>query len=90
VEVDRRTLPAGPNTFQVLIEPVSALQNVSVTVVIGDKTTSAVAKLEPVRKVLVYVLPHSHHDLGYTDIQANIEEKQMRNITLEPRGAMGR
>ena len=81
-EADRRTVSAGPNTFQVLTAPVSAPQDVTVTVAIGDATTSAVVKLVPVRKVLVYVLPHSHHDLGYTDIQANIEEKQMRNISL--------
>jgi alpha-mannosidase len=37
--------------------------------------------LTPVRKVQVYILPHSHHDLGYTDLQANIEEKQMLNIS---------
>lgn len=81
-EADRRTVSAGPNTFQVLTAPVSAPQDVNVTVTIGDATTSAVVKLKPVRKVLVYILPHSHHDLGYTDIQANIEEKQMHNITL--------
>ena len=31
--------------------------------------------------MLIYALPHSHHDLGYTDLQANVEEKQIRNIT---------
>jgi len=31
----------------------------------------------PVRKVQEYVLPRSHDDLGYTDLQANVEEKQM-------------
>lgn len=82
VEVDRRTLSAGPNTFQVFSEPVSAPQDVKVTVAIGDVTNSTVVKFLPVRKVLVYMLPHSHHDLGYTDIQANIEEKQMHNITM--------
>jgi alpha-mannosidase len=30
--------------------------------------------------MLIYALPHSHHDLGYTDLQANVEEKQIRNI----------
>ena len=49
---------------------------------VGDKTVSALVKLQPVRKVLVYILPHSHHDLGYTDLQSKIEEKQMHNITL--------
>ena len=81
-EADRRTVSAGSSTFQVLTAPVSAPQDVNVTVAIGEARTSAVVKLVPVRKVLIYVLPHSHHDLGYTDIQANIEEKQMRNISL--------
>jgi hypothetical protein len=81
-EVDRRQLAAGPNTFQVFAEPVNAPQDVKVTVAIGDSTTSGVVQLQPVRKVLVYILPHSHHDLGYTDIQSHIEEKQMQNITL--------
>jgi hypothetical protein len=61
---------------------VNAPQDVTVTVAIGDSATSAVVQLQPVRKVLVYILPHSHHDLGYTDIQSHIEEKQMQNITL--------
>jgi alpha-mannosidase len=26
-------------------------------------------------------LPHSHHDLGYTDLQKDVEEKQMANIS---------
>ena len=82
VEADKRTLSEGQNTFQVLTEPVSAPQDVSVTVAVGDKADSAIVKLQPVRKVLVYILPHSHHDLGYTDLQSKIEEKQMHNITL--------
>jgi alpha-mannosidase len=81
-EVDRRTLSAGLNTFQVFAAPVSSPQDVNVSIAIGDITASAVVKLQPVRKVLIYMLPHSHHDLGYTDIQANIEEKQMNNISL--------
>ncbi|HEV2487663.1 MAG TPA: glycosyl hydrolase-related protein [Terracidiphilus sp.] len=80
-EVDRRTLSAGSNTFQVFTNPVGTPQDVSVTVAVGDRVVSAGVKLDPVRKILVYVLPHSHHDLGYTDLQANIEEKQMNNIT---------
>ena len=43
--------------------------------------TSRVVNLQPVRKVKVYILPHSHHDLGYTDLQADVEIKQMDNIT---------
>lgn len=82
VEVDRRTLSAGQHAFQVLITPVTEARDGSVTVKVGESTSSAVVRLQPVRKVLVYVLPHSHHDLGYTDLQADVEEKQMKNITL--------
>ena len=81
-EADKRTLSAGLNTFQILVEPVSMPQDLNVSVAIGDATSSSVVKVLPVRKVLVYILPHSHHDLGYTDIQSKIEEKQMHNITL--------
>ena len=81
-EIDRRTLAAGQHTFNVLIDAVTEARDGSVAVKVGENTNSTVVKLQPVRKMLVYVLPHSHHDLGYTDLQANVEEKQMQNITL--------
>jgi len=81
-EVDRRTLPAGNQVFTVFAPPVTAPQRTKVECVIDGKPIAATIELKPVRKVLVYILPHSHHDLGYTDLQANVEEKQMRNITL--------
>jgi len=34
-----------------------------------------VAAMEPVRKWVVYLLPHSHVDIGYTDIQPAVERK---------------
>jgi hypothetical protein len=49
---------------------------------VDRKQIAATITLKPTRKVLVYILPHSHHDLGYTDLQVNVEEKQMRNIAL--------
>jgi alpha-mannosidase len=82
VEIDRRTVGAGRQTFQVLIAPVVEAWDGAVSVMVGESLSSTTVKLEPVRKVLVYVLPHSHHDLGYTDLQADVEEKQMQNITL--------
>jgi alpha-mannosidase len=81
-EVDRRSLPAGNQVFKVFAPAVTALQRINVECLIDGKPIAATIELKPVRKVLVYILPHSHHDLGYTDLQANVEEKQMRNITL--------
>ena len=34
--------------------------------------------LDPVREWVVYLLPHSHVDIGYTDIQTKIEENHWR------------
>lgn len=82
VEVDRRQLNEGVNAFPVFTAPVDRAQDVTVAVVVGDRPTSAVVTLTPVRKITIYILPHSHHDLGYTDIQSHIEEKQMNNIAL--------
>jgi alpha-mannosidase len=36
--------------------------------------------VKPVRKTLVYILPHSHTDIGYTEIQTAVEDKQINNL----------
>ncbi|MBI5380796.1 MAG: hypothetical protein HZA31_02735 [Opitutae bacterium] len=32
------------------------------------------------RELTIYIVPHSHVDIGYTEIQTDIEEKQVNNI----------
>jgi len=81
-EADRRVLPADNQVFRILVPSVTAPQRTEAVCEIDGKPIVATVMLKPVRKVLVYILPHSHHDLGYTDLQANVEEKQMRNIAL--------
>jgi hypothetical protein len=34
----------------------------------------------PVKPMTVYILPHSHTDIGYTEIQTAIEDKQVKNV----------
>lgn len=36
--------------------------------------------INPVRQMTIYILPHSHTDIGYTEIQTAIEEKQVKNL----------
>ncbi len=38
--------------------------------------------LKPARHLMVYILPHSHTDIGYTEIQTEIEDKQVNNLLL--------
>ena len=35
---------------------------------------------QPTRKWVVYLLPHSHVDIGYTHVQPEVEQKQWQNI----------
>jgi alpha-mannosidase len=80
-EVERRVLSSGTHTFNVYVDPVETARLVLIDYQIAGKSDSTAVRIEPVRKVQIYILPHSHHDLGYTDLQRNIEEKQVANIS---------
>jgi alpha-mannosidase len=80
-EVERRVLSSGTHTFNVYVDPVEAAKRVLIDYEIAGKSDSAEVRLEPVRKIQIFILPHSHHDLGYTDLQSNIEARQVANIS---------
>jgi hypothetical protein len=46
----------------------------------GHPLCTAAITLRPVRHWVVYLLPHSHNDIGYTDLQAAVERKQWANL----------
>jgi len=46
----------------------------------GQIAVQSELRLEPVRRLTVYILPHSHVDIGYTELQNKIEQKQMSNL----------
>jgi alpha-mannosidase len=80
IAVDHRTLAEGVQHFDVFVDAVTTARTSRVSVSINGVEQTVSVELKPVRKMLVYVLPHSHHDLGYTDLQADVEEKQINNI----------
>ena len=80
-EIDRRNVPAGAVSFEIYVKPVTSNQRSTIIVDLGGKDVREEIELKPVRQMQIYVLPHSHHDLGYTDLQADVEAKQIRNIT---------
>jgi alpha-mannosidase len=80
-EIDRRNVPAGAVSFEIYVKPVTSNQRSTIIVDLGGKDVREEIELKPVRQIQIYVLPHSHHDLGYTDLQADVEAKQIRNIT---------
>jgi alpha-mannosidase len=46
----------------------------------GRVVASREILVQPVRHLTIYVLPHSHTDIGYTAIQTAIEAKQVENL----------
>jgi alpha-mannosidase len=46
----------------------------------GQRVATAHFTREPVRPLTIYVLPHSHTDIGYTEIQTAVAKKQVDNL----------
>ena len=77
----RLNVAPGLQWEQILVPEVSKDSALQLTVtrndqVIGKKDIT----IKPVRKITVYVLPHSHNDIGYTEIQSDVEKKQINNL----------
>jgi alpha-mannosidase len=80
---DSQAIAPGIRMIETLVPAVEHKRAADVSVeIVGSAVVSGSVTLKPVRKVLVYVLPHSHNDIGYTDLQANVERKQLRNIQI--------
>ena len=71
----------GTNPVQVWAPSVAKETTVALTLEADGQTleTNEVL-LKPVPKLVIYVLPHSHTDIGYTEIQSAVEDKQVRNL----------
>jgi alpha-mannosidase len=79
-ELAREPVNAGTQTLKLLVPAVETEHQAEVSVEVGGESLVVPVTLKPVRKLTLYVLPHSHHDLGYTDLQTNVIEKQMENL----------
>jgi len=76
------TLRSGTQSVEAYAPPVTASETVPVSLTVGDNVVAQKdVELEPVRHWVVYILMHSHVDIGYTDIQPHIAAKQARNVT---------
>ncbi|MGQ9801902.1 MAG: hypothetical protein ACUVRL_09605 [Candidatus Saccharicenans sp.] len=80
VEV-RKILETGYNQIYLEVEPVSQPQEIEASVYRGrEKLFTVRAVQKPVRPVELWLLPHSHLDIGYSDYQEEVERKQWQNI----------
>lgn len=85
VRVGRHTEPValtpGEQAVEVAVPPVTEPTPSAVRMVVAGRTVAeAEVTLRPVRRWEIYLLPHSHVDIGYTDLQTNVERHQWRFI----------
>ena len=71
----------GRQSVSFAVEGKEEAREVGVSLVSGGRAlvTRGVAVPAMVKRV-IYVLPHSHTDIGYTDVQPAIEAKQVENL----------
>jgi hypothetical protein len=71
----------GNRQIEIDLPEVTTDSSVALSIVQGKKTIAArTIALRPVRKMTIYILPHSHNDIGYTEIQSKVENKQLNNL----------
>ena len=77
----RVDLRIGSNVLQLPIPVVTSTVTVPVIFKLNGKVvdTSSVP-VAPVRRRDIYLLSYSHNDIGYTDLQRDVEQKQWNNI----------
>ena len=73
-------LKAGDNAAELLVPPAEQVEERAVSVEGAEVALPLKVTLQPVRKLTIYILPHSHHDIGYTEPQAAVEKNQMKNL----------
>jgi len=72
-------LKPGVQTLSLPVPAVEEQTPVTVDLRVGEKTiASRRVVVEPVRRWTVYLLPHSHVDIGYTQLQSKVEADHWR------------
>jgi alpha-mannosidase len=79
-EKQAKDLKLGFNDFEFTVPAVDAPRKAKVTVGFDDRAAeSFTCELKPVTPRTIYLLPHSHNDIGYTAHQSDVLKKQVQN-----------
>jgi hypothetical protein len=77
----RFSLKPGDQTLELALPAVRKETTREIRLEAGSRTLAKGSVSQtPVPRLTVYVLPHSHTDIGYTEIQSAIETKQVQNL----------
>ena len=74
-------LSPGKQALEMLVTAAASEKPLRINVRAGSQilATQTITQ-KPVRKLQIFLLPHSHVDIGYTALQADVEKKQNSNI----------
>jgi len=79
----KATLKNGTQDLTVLVPAVEKETSVDVGVEAGGKVIAEQKQvLKPVRKWEIYLLPHSHVDIGYTHLQSDVMKLQWKHLEV--------
>lgn len=70
----------GTQTVELKIPVVKELRQLRLQMSLGKLSVEKKIEIKPVRPWTVYLLPHSHVDIGYTDHQPIVEKMHRRNL----------
>ena len=77
------TLQRGAQTLEIATAEVEKETAGSLTIQVEGRTIAQRSvTLKPVRKWVVYLLPHSHVDIGYTHVQTEVEQAQWKYLEM--------
>ena len=75
------TLKKGENNVEIPLKAVASEKVIQIKIESkGMPVVQQSVTLKPVKKLTCYILPHSHTDIGYTEIQTAVEDKQVQNL----------
>jgi len=79
-------LRIGSNAIQLRIPAVSSETTLPIRFELNDQlVNTSVLRVMPVKRRDVYLLSYSHNDIGYTDLQPDVEKKQWNNLEVAMR-----
>lgn len=72
-------LKLGMNDFYLKFTAPQKPKEVKINIAINGEPKTYTTVIKPARKIIFYLIPHAHVDIGYTDLQPNIEKKHWNN-----------
>ena len=80
-EIADMPLKIGANVLQIAVPEAKSPETVAIRFKLnGQLVQTDNIQVVPVKRKKIYLLPYSHNDIGYTDLQADVERKQWKNL----------